>query len=367
MIKIKIKIKPKEDLLDLRLDAGLTISDIGQTKKEIISMLDALIEHTTALKAGANQKDRVAYGHKISSFTKGRDAIRGFEGEIKSGAQARKDIPGVGEGIAKRIDEFLETGKLAELELQCNSTTGNAKIIMDLTGVTGIGEVKARNLVEEFGVTSVQDLIDKYHSGRIRIEKNQLTHHIAVGLEFYRDLQLRMPWSEADQIAKRIRDLVPARLTVTVCGSYRRKKETCGDIDVLISDPVSSGAFTLSTVVETLHKSGLLVGHLTSHGDTKYMGVCRARQDLPGRRIDIRFVPHNSLGAAILYFTGSGKFNKIMRFRANQRGYTLNEYGLFHIDDGKDGCKGAQIATPTEEDVFKILRFLYLTPEQRDF
>ncbi len=333
-IRIKVKSKCAEDpeYLDLRLDAGLSIGGIDKSKTEIISMLDSLIEHTTALKAGANQKDRVAYGHKISSFVKGRDAIRGFEGEIKSGTQARKDISGVGEGIAKRIDEFLTTGKLSELELKSVSTECNSKIILELTGVTGIGEVKARNLVEEFGVTSVQDLIDKYRSGRIRVEKNQLTHHIVVGLEFYSDLKKRMPWSEADKIAKRIRELVPAGLTVTVCGSYRRKRETCGDIDVLISDPGApkTGATgVLAEVVEKLHKAGLLVGHLTSHGDTKYMGVCRAGPELPGRRIDIRFVPHDSLGAAMLYFTGSGKFNKIMRFRANQRGFTLNEYGLF--------------------------------------
>jgi DNA polymerase/3'-5' exonuclease PolX len=83
-----------------------------------------------------------------------------------------------------------------------------------------------------------------------------------------------------------------------------------------------------------------------------------------GRRIDIRLVNYKSLGAAILYFTGSGKFNKLMRLRANQRGYTLNEYGLYHYDNE---IKGEMIPTHTEEDVFKILGFLYLEPEQREF
>jgi DNA polymerase/3'-5' exonuclease PolX len=295
----------------------------------------------------------VAYGHKITSFTKGRDAIRGYTKPIKSGTQARKEIPGVGDGIAKRIDEFLTTGTLKELQSK-QQVDQEAKIILELMTVTGIGEVKARTLMEEFKVTSVQDLIDKYRAGTIRVATNQLTHHIAVGLDFYHDLELRMPWSEADQIAKRVTQLIHslnAHLTVTVCGSYRRKRATCGDIDVLVSNPASLNDNELSKIVARMEENGLLIGHLTTHGGTKYMGVCRAAPDLPGRRIDIRFVSHDSLGAAILYFTGSGKFNKLMRFRANQRGYTLNEYGLFHYINE---VKGSQIPTPTEQDVFKI-------------
>lgn len=386
-LKLTIKPKPKQpakdldldldlDLLldfpmhDLRKDAGLlSIAEfeVPAINDGILKMLTELIDLTMRLKAGAESKDRVAYGHKITSFTKGRDAIRGYTKQITSGSQARKEIPGVGDGIAKRIDEFLKTGTLAEFQLQ-HQVDPEAKIILELTSVTGIGEVKARSLMEDHGVKSVQDLIDKYRAGTIRVATNQLTHHIAVGLDFYHDLELRMPWSEADQIAKRVTQLIHTldeHLTVTVCGSYRRKRATCGDIDVLVSNPRDNDEKeVLSKIVSLLEQNGLLIGHLTTHGGTKYMGVCRAAPALPGRRIDIRFVSHDSLGAAILYFTGSGKFNKLMRFRANQRGYTLNEYGLFHYINE---VKGSQIPTPTEQDVFRILRFVYLEPEQREF
>jgi DNA polymerase beta len=358
-------------LLDLRKDAGIGDDTDKSVKlnQHILKMLNDLIEVTIKQKSTADSKDRIAYGHKITSFTKGRDAINGYTKEITSGAQARKEIPGVGEGIAKRIDEFILTGKLKELELQ--HTNPEANIIMELTKVTGIGEVKARQLMENFGVTSVQDLIAKYNAGKIRVETNQLTHHIAVGLKFYHDLQLRMSWSEADQIAQRVKYLVhkfDPNLKVEICGSYRRKRETCGDIDVLVSNPTIKDMTLASTalhkIVSLMEQEGLLIGHLTSHGDTKYMGVCRANATGYGRRIDIRFIAYESMGAAILYFTGSGKFNKLMRFRANQRGYTLNEYGLFHY---KNEIKGDQISTPTEQDVFATLRFLYLEPEQREF
>jgi DNA polymerase beta len=374
-IKPKPKIKPKDpapvlDLYDLRIDAGRQFSFIEDLNAGIIRMLSSLIDVTVALKSVADPKERTALTHRITSFMKGRDAIRGYQNEIMSGAQARQEIPGVGEGIAKRIDEFLKTGTLQEIE---NGITAESKIIMDLTGVTGIGDVKARQLMETFKVTSVQDLIDKYKSGVIKVTPNQLTHHIVVGLTYYHDLKLRMSWAEADQISTMVKRIVhqfDKELVLTVCGSYRRKRPTCGDIDVLITHPDvlteqdTDKLTVLPKLINLMERDGLLVGHLTANGTTKYMGVCRLIEGGPGRRIDIRFVPWSSMGAATLYFTGSGTFNKLMRFRANQRGYTLNEYGLFHY---KDGVKGEQVTTPTEHDVFTILRFLYLEPELRDF
>jgi DNA polymerase/3'-5' exonuclease PolX len=397
--KVKVKVKDKDkvkdakepececeahtsELYDLRKDAGLEFKLMEDLNSGILTMLNSLIDVTVALKAVAEPKDRTALSHRITSFMKGRDAIRGYQSEINSGTQARQNIPGVGEGIAKRIDEYLKTGTLQEIE---KAISPEAKIIMELTTVTGIGDVKARQLMDTFKVTSVQDLIDKYTLGQIKVATNQLTHHIVVGLTYYNDLKLRMSWDEADKISTMVKRLVQGYnkdLLVTVCGSYRRKKQTCGDIDVLITHPFiktddETGTSTvLPKLVELMEREGLLVGHLTSHGNTKYMGVCRLGSGTsegacelepepePGRRIDIRFVPYNSMGAAILYFTGSGTFNKLMRFRANQRGYTLNEYGLFHYNNG---VKGEQVATPTEQDVFSILRFLYLKPELRDF
>ena len=385
--KVKVKVKEKEsevkdvkvkseDLYDLRKDAGLEFKLKEDLNAGILTMLNSLIDVTVALKAVAEPKDRTALSHRITSFMKGRDAIRGYQSEINSGIQARQNIPGVGEGIAKRIDEYLKTGTLQEIE---KAISPEAKIIMELTTVTGIGDVKARQLMDTYKVTSVQDLIDKYTLGQIKVATNQLTHHIVVGLTYYNDLKLRMSWDEADKISTMVKRLVQGYdkdLLVTVCGSYRRKKQTCGDIDVLITHPFiktddDAGTSTvLPKLVELMEREGLLVGHLTSHGNTKYMGVCRlgsgtgSGEPAPGRRIDIRFVPYDSMGAAILYFTGSGTFNKLMRFRANQRGYTLNEYGLFHYNNG---VKGEQVPTPTEQDVFSILRFIHLEPELRDF
>lgn len=334
--------------------------------EDCLNMLNKLIEMYNAIKLLSDKKDKPALTFKINSFLKAKDAIEAHDKQIISGQQAKLDVPGIGEGIANRIDEFKKTGTLKEFSKALeNSLKSKVETLLELTKVSGIGEVKALSLINNFNVTSVEDLIFKYKTNQISICTNQLTHHISVGLQFYHDLQLRMPWAEADKIATLIKSKIlnyDENIIIEVCGSYRRNKETCGDIDILISKKILSDK-TLINVVKILQDFKILKGNLTENGDTKYMGIVQL-EGCPGRRIDIRCVDYESMGAAILYFTGSGKFNKIMRFKANQQGYTLNEYGLFHF---KNNEKGSKLYTPTEEDIFKVLNFKYLKPNERDF
>ena len=347
-------------LYDLRNSAG--VHDSLEANANIVLMLDSLINYTIKLKADSSGKDKVSHQRRIASFIRGRDAIKDYSKPITSGTQAQRDIDGIGKGIAARIDEILKTGTLKELQ---DAVSPEAQLVMELTEITGIGEVKAKALIDE-GVTSVQDLIDKYKSGKLRVAKNQLTHHIAVGLDYYYDLKQRMSWDEADHIARIVTDTVHGldqELIVHVCGSYRRHKPTCGDIDVLVSHPKPREG-PLPKIVAALEATGFLVGHLTAKGQTKYMGVCKGPSGI-GRRIDIRFVQYTCLGAALLYFTGSGKFNKIMRYHANTRGFTLNEYGLYSYINGVKGEE--PIPAVTEQDIFKRLGFVYLAPTEREF
>jgi len=359
----------KFPLIDLRDKAGLTESI--DSNAGLLDAINKLIDISIAQKANMSGTDKSQQQRRINSFVKARDAIKSYPKEIKSGAQAQKHIDGVGKGIATRIDEYLETGTLSEIE---EAIDPRSRLIMELCTITGIGEVKAVSLIDNYQIASVEDLIEKYNTGVIKVAKNQLTHHIAVGIEYYYDLQKRIPWSEAHELAELLKshiDELDPDLCVDVCGSYRRQRDTCGDIDVLISHPEvitdedAESRSELETIVAHLEKVGFLVGHLTSKGKTKYMGVCKLDKDGSlGRRIDIRFVPRDSLGAAILYFTGSGKFNKMMRFVANQRGYTLNEYGIYHYINN---IKGERIVAETEKDIFDIVGIFYLTPEEREF
>lgn len=351
-------------LYDLRDSGG--VHDSLEANIGIVDMLDNLITHSIKLKAGATGKDKATHQRRINSFIRGRDAIKEYQKPITSGSQAQKSIDGVGAGIAKRIQEYLSTGKLKELD---DAVSSEAKLIMELCDITGIGEVKAASLIKDHGVTSVDDLLEKYKTGQLRIAKNELTHHIAVGLDYYHDLKQRMRWKEADIIATSIKKIIKdlnAGLIVEVCGSYRRHKPTCGDLDVLVTHKSLSATTEspLPSIVSALEINGIIVGHLTSKGKTKYMGVCMGPSKI-GRRIDIRFVEFQSMGAATLYFTGSGKFNKIMRYHANVRGYTLNEYGLYTYINGVKG--DTPIPAPTEQDIFSKLGFVFLGPTQREF
>jgi DNA polymerase/3'-5' exonuclease PolX len=162
-------------------------------------------------------------------------------------------------------------------------------------------------------------------------------------------------------------------IVVMLCGSYRRGRDKSGDIDCFITHPAiktkndleSNSVNILENFVEMLIKVGFIVDQLTM-GAVKFMGFCRVPQEgksekeTIARRIDIRFVPFESYGSAILYFTGSKQFNTTMRSHALAKGYSLSEFGLKRKSDG------IVLPCATEEEVFKILNYPYKTPKERD-
>lgn len=358
------------DRYDLRHGAGM--ATIIHQNDCIVEMLTKLIEYSKKVKASCtNASDKKKHGFRITSFVKARDAIKDWDKAITSGSQAQKDIKGVGKGVAGRIEEWLQTGTLVEFNIVAEDERTRA--IMELTQISGIGEKKAATLVDTHNVTSVADLVEKYKKGEIRVAKNQLTSHIAVGLEYFYDIQQRIPWSEVDHIRELLDELIhkfDKDMMFMVCGSYRRQKTTCGDIDVLLCNPLYSTDAEatknspLEKLVEFLKEKDFLVGSLTEHGKTKYMGVCKLSPDAPGRRIDIRFISRQAWAPAVLYFTGSGKFNKLMRYEANRRGYTISEYGIYYYING---TKGESVDVLTEKDIFDVLNFVYLEPTEREF
>ena len=356
-------------LIDLRSNS--TMVNKVNVNTCITEKLQQLIDVTRAKKAAAEtKKDKTKHSYRIRSFTSALNTIRDHDKPISSKSEAMK-LDGIGKGIGDRIQEILRTGTLAEIE---ETISPESHAIMDLCRVTGIGEARAMTLVDQ-GITGVDDLIEKYHNGTIRVAKNQLTKHIAVGLKYYHDINERFLWDEANDIVKYVTSEVTDKfpeLKIEVCGSYRRHKETCGDIDVLICHPelqtnedvTSCKTNYLSKVVNHLTDEGFIVAHLTDKGKTKFMGVASLKSTAgAGRRIDIRFIEANAMGAAMLYFTGSGTFNKIMRYIANERGFTLNEYGLYHYHNG---VKCDIVPTRTERDIFRALKFKYLEPWERD-
>ena len=232
-----------------------------------------------------------------------------------------------------------------------------------------------------------------------RLEKEtqflgKLNSHQLLGVKWFHDMSQKIPRNEvqcAERILKAAAKHMNAELQVTLCGSYRRGRPKSGDIDCLLTHPgiatmaelESYPVNILAKFVELLTNLDFLIDHLTDYGRSKYMGFCIVKQSsgsvstaskksIIARRIDIRFIPYNSYGAAILYFTGSKLFNTQMRTWAIGKGYSLNEYGLKKIKDEKqkknikEENEDILIPCKTEEEVFRILDYPYKTPEQRD-
>ena len=316
--------------------------------KNIIDQFEALALQT---KQDEGNSFRVKSHYKVIKILKSIDF------KIEKSEQL-KEIKGIGKSSLKRIDEILETGSLSEIKLQ-NSNINHLK---DLERITGIGPVKAKKLFEQ-GYT-LEKILQEFSDNSLKIS---FTNHQLLGIKYFHDLEKRIPYKEISQIDKYLKKelkKISTHVELEICGSYRRKAKTSGDIDVLFYSKSETEHKTfLPKFLQYLNENGFLVDHLTSlDSNTKYMGMCKFQSN-PVRRIDIRYISQNSLGAAKLYFTGNGDFNKNMRSYANSLGYTINEYGIYKLK--KDKTKGLKIKTRTEEDIFKILKLDYVQPENR--
>ncbi|EDO36295.1 predicted protein [Nematostella vectensis] len=302
--------------------------------------------------------------HKYNAYRKAAAVLAKHSTKIKDGAEARK-LPGIGDKIGKKIDEFIKTGKLEKLE-KIRKDEGTS-ITKELTRVSGIGPAAAKKLIED-GVSSLEDL------KRVR---GRLNHHQQIGLKYVDEFETRIPREEMIKL----RDIVlvhvkkqDKNLTATVCGSFRRGATSSGDIDILLSHPDYTSSSQnydkkslLHGLVHCLEKADFVTDTL-SLGETKFMGVCILPEERDvrrlHRRIDIRLIPHDQYYCGILYFTGSDVFNKQMRHEALEKGFTLNEYSIRPL--GSTGVPGEPLPVSSEQDVFDIIGMEYKPPEQRN-
>ena len=186
-----------------------------------------------------------------------------------------------------------------------------------------------------------------------------------IGLKYLDQIEQRIRYSEIQQIEKYLLKFIKSidkNLNLVICGSYRRKKPTSGDIDILVYHSIRNESGFLKQFIDILKSESFLIDDLTKEGDTKYMGICRFQNGI-ARRIDIRYIQKEHVPTSILYFTGSGEFNKNMRTYAIKKNFKLNEYGLYKIKT--NGEVGLKMKTNSEEDIFKHLGLPYIEPENR--
>ena len=275
---------------------------------------------------------------QVSAIKKAIYSIKNYTDELKSKEDAL-NIKGIGEKIAIRIEEIINSGDLKELNQLEN----------ELLNVIGIGPQKAKKFNKE-GIFTFKDLKEAYDSNKI-----ELTDDIIIGIKYYDDFNLRIPREEVDEF-KKIFDkvFIKLKLEYNICGSYRRGNKDCGDIDLLVTAkrfPANVMSKILIGLKNVLVEDALL----TPNAKKKLMGACRLKGGL-ARRLDIRLINYKSYYTALMYFTGSMEYNIKMRNIAIEKGYQLNEYGLFKKENKE------QMLIKSEEDICKKLDVEYLEP-----
>jgi DNA polymerase (family 10) len=259
------------------------------------------------------------------------------------------DIDGIGADLATKIKQLVETGSLPLLtELQAQVPAS----VLALVRVAGLGPKKAAALHKELGINSLDELRQACVDQKVRALKGfgaKTEATILAGLELASTSQDRMLWAEADEIVAAARAYLaecPGVEQLEAAGSYRRGKETVGDLDFLVT------ATDGNAVMDRLASFGG-VTQIIGRGDTKMSVRLRT-----GMQVDLRVVPAESFGAALQYFTGSKEHNVVLRGRAKDRGLKLNEYGVFRGDEF--------IAGRTEEEVYRALELPCFPPEMRE-
>ncbi|MDX1657898.1 MAG: DNA polymerase/3'-5' exonuclease PolX [Nitriliruptorales bacterium] len=270
-------------------------------------------------------------------------------------------IKGIGKAIANKILEFAETGTMKKLEeLRATYPRGQQELMQ----VPGLGPKTISLLYDVLGVSDVASLQEAIEAGKLRElpglgEKTEENLKEALDRLELTSGERRTPIAQVLPLAREVvADLseVDGVERVAYAGSLRRFRDTIRDIDVLVASA------SPSAVMEAF--VGLpLVRDVQGRGDTKASVLT-----FDGMQIDLRVVPPERFGAALLYFTGSKEHNIRLRERALQRGWTLNEYALAELveDDEGTASAGEEVAAETEEGIYAALDLAWIPPEMRE-
>lgn len=318
-------------------------------------------------------KDKVA-PFKVRAYKNAVQAVLDYNKPITS-VEDVDALQGIGKKIRDKMYEIVETGDLEEAKELKNFEM----VRKELLDIYGVGPAKADDLIENYGVRSLQDLIALVYNDRSILTSAQL-----LGLIYYDDLKQRIPREEISHYEDILKDKFKVDIStepqgamhrsqgfdITIVGSYRRGLSTSGDIDVLVTwrnmdEKTAKEKF--SDVIDTLIEDEFMVGVLAK-GKTKLLSIVKAgddglEQSYIARRMDILLTSPEEMPCALLYFTGSKEFNVSFRNYALMKGYTLNEYRLKKVKESLPIPDVPEFKT--ERDVFDFLGIKYQSPEER--
>lgn len=350
----------------------------------LIEIFDILISH----------RKTVGNYFSVRNYMKAKNIIAKYTYENIGDLSSMRDFF-ISNGMAKStkmlaiIDEYITTGQNTEATKVENMP--QVVYMLNLTKIHGIGPKKAKKLWTAYGISSISEFQQFVETGiggigktppidlseeLVQIQKSWRIQRIF--LKHVAGLSQRIPRAEIDAYDAYFKTLetlpILSGAVISINGSYRRKLETSGDIDLLITsnNPTVSSSHLKKQLIKKLKTDGVIVDTL-SNGAKKFMGIVKlaSRGCTVARHLDIMHTPPDIFPFAQLYFTGSGGFNTRMRAHALGKGLSLNEYGLTHVATKKNVssveilAKIGKPAITSEKDIFEFLDITYVKPEAR--
>ncbi len=311
-------------------------SDIADVLTKIADLLDI---------KGANQ-------FRIRAYRNAARTISGLSRNIKDmveGGEDLEELPGIGKDLARKIATIAVSGTLPQLEDLEEDVPSELAELLDI-GSLGPKRVKA--LHDELGISTKEELLQAAEAGRIRAISGfgkKTEEKILEEAQKQTTGEKRFLLSRAEEIAEPLAQYLRERAEVDrveIAGSYRRRKETVGDVDILVTCDDATKVMDRFVAYED-------VVEVISHGET--MSSVVLKSDF---QVDLRVVQQRSYGSALVYFTGSKEHNVAIRRIAQDRDLKISEYGVFRGDD--------YVAGKTEEDVYAAIELPFIAPELRE-
>ena len=298
-----------------------------------------------------------ANSFKIRAYRNGARVIKDFPDSfatmVHNDPSKITDVQGIGKGVAEKITQLIELDNIAEIDELLEVIPAS---VLDLLRIPGLGPKKAAALYRTLNIQTLDQLQAACEDGKVQELKGfaaKTEQSILDGIAIAAAANSRIRWSAADELAETLREHLqacPAVERIELAGSYRRGRETVGDLDLLVIS--TKPADVMDCFAEFPQWEQTLV-----RGDTK-MSI----RVLNSFQVDLRVVPQESFGAAWQYFTGSKDHNVAVRGHAKQLGMKVNEYGVFKVD----GDQEVQVAGATEKEVYEVLGLPHFAAEMRE-
>jgi DNA polymerase (family X) len=324
------------------LPSPLDNKAVARTLLEIADLLELKGDNPFKIRAYRNAADIVSHAAEaVSSLDEA--GLRGWNG--------------IGKDLAGRIREITLTG---DCEIRRELLTEFPATLLEVMRLQGVGPKTVAVLYKELGVKSLDDLAAAAKAGRVRGIKGMGSKKEQLILQAIEERQrfagrhlLSRATDMAEAIVAYLKEHAPAA-EITIVGSVRRGAETSGDLDIVAAGMPRAAEDAEATDLTEVLTAFPLVERVLARGATKVSVLLRG-----GFQADLRIVTPEQRGAAMQYFTGSKAHNIALRDRALDRGWKLNEYGLFDAED-------TAIAGATEESIYKALGLAYIEPELRE-